>query len=94
MKKEPNMPKSIKEMRIQEIQNWQKKVEDYQKTATEDLQKKQTELIKPLKDKIQTALSVISARRALASTQDKDAFQLSGNVKYVDITDEVVQMIK
>lgn len=94
LKDEPNMPEAIKERRIQEIQEWQKKLEDYQKTATDDLQKRQTELTKPLQDKIQTALSVISDQRGLASTQDKDAARLSGNVKYIDITDEVVQMIK
>lgn len=94
LKREPNMPEAIKERRIQEIQEWQKKVDDYQKSATEDLKKRQAELIKPLQDKIQTALSVISAQRGLASTQDIDAARLNGNVKYVDITDEVVQMIK
>lgn len=94
LEKDPNELDAIKERRLQEITDLQKQLEEYTKTATETLQNRQTELIKPIRDKIETALSVISAQRGLASTQDTGASRLGGNIKYIDITDEVVKMIK
>lgn len=94
LEKDPNELDAIKERRLQEITDLQKQLEEYAKTATETLQNRQTELIKPIRDKIETALSVISAQRGLASTQDTGASRLGGNIKYIDITDEIVKMTK
>lgn len=89
-----SVPQTIKDRKVQEISEYQKKTEDYAKQATESLQNRQNELMKPLQDKFNAAVSLISSRRGLVSTQESTAARLGGGVNYVDITDEIISMLK
>ena len=53
-------PKSIKAMRMQEIQENQHKIEAYQKMVREDMATKEAMLIEPIKVKIQTVIDSVS----------------------------------
>lgn len=85
---------TIKARKLQEISEYQKKIEDYAKQATESLQKRQNEVMKPLQDKFNAAVSLISSRRGLVTTQESTAARLGGGINYVDITDEIISMLK
>lgn len=53
-------PKSIKEMRMQEIQENRHKIEAYQEMVNKDMATKEKELLSPIKDKIQAAIDSVS----------------------------------
>ncbi|MCH5216237.1 MAG: OmpH family outer membrane protein [Muribaculaceae bacterium] len=56
-----NTPQSIKERRIQEMQEIQAKIEEFQKMATQDIQKQQEQLLAPIMQKIQQAVQSVGS---------------------------------
>lgn len=94
MHNDDSVPQVVKDRKAQEVAAYQKKAEDYAKKATESLQKRQNEVLKPLQEKFNAAVSLISSRRGLVSTQDSTAARLGGGVNYVDITDEIISMLQ
>lgn len=52
-------PKSIKARRVQEIQENQQKIADYQQMVDQDMKLKQAELLDPIKNKIQSVIDSI-----------------------------------
>lgn len=52
-------PDAIKERRMQEIQELQKKAQQFLQTAQQDLQRQQAQLMQPIEEKIMTAIKAI-----------------------------------
>lgn len=56
-----NTPQSIKERRIQEIQERDARVNQFRNTATQDLQRLQEQLMTPIQARIQEAINAVGA---------------------------------
>ncbi len=56
-----NTPKSIRDRRLQELQENQEKIRSFQDMASQDLQKQQQTLMTPIMDKIKDAVRAIGA---------------------------------
>lgn len=56
---EESTPQTIKDRRIQEIQELQQKIEQFRATATQDLQRQQEQLMTPIQQKVMTAIQAV-----------------------------------
>lgn len=56
-----NTPETIKERRMQEIQDRAQKVEQFRNTATQDLQRQQEQLMQPILAKVTEAIKSVGA---------------------------------
>lgn len=56
---DPATPESIKERRLQEIQDRAQKVEQFRQTATQDLQRLQEQLLAPIQQRVNDAVKAI-----------------------------------
>lgn len=56
---EETTPQTIKDRRIQEIQELQQKIEQFRATATQDLQRQQEQLMSPIQQKVMTAIQAV-----------------------------------
>ena len=54
-------PQSIKDRRMQELQENQQKIQNFQQMASQDLQKQQETLLAPITEKIQQAIQAVGA---------------------------------
>lgn len=52
-------PESIKQRRVQEIQEFETKIQQFRATAQQDLQRQQEQLMAPIEQKIQTAIKAV-----------------------------------
>ncbi len=59
---DPYTPKSIKERRMQEIQENQRKISQFQRMVENDIKTKQAELLDPIKSKIQEAIDSVGVQ--------------------------------
>lgn len=57
---DPATPKSIRAMRMQEIQENQRKISSYQQMVNQDVETKKAELLNPIKARIQAAIDSVS----------------------------------
>ena len=65
---DPATPESIKERRLQEIQDRAQKVEQFRQTATQDLQRLQEQLLAPIQQRINDAVK----RHMIVRRDDKE----------------------
>lgn len=56
---DPNTPQTIKERRMQEIQELGNKIEQFRNTATQDLQRQQGQLMAPIQAKLSDAIKAV-----------------------------------
>lgn len=56
---DPNTPQTIKERRMQEIQELGNKIEQFRNTATQDLQRQQSQLMAPIQAKLTDAIKAV-----------------------------------
>ncbi len=56
LNQELSAPQTIKERRIQEIQNLQKKAQQFLATAEADLLRQETQLVDPIKERVREAI--------------------------------------
>ncbi|MDE6288350.1 MAG: OmpH family outer membrane protein [Muribaculaceae bacterium] len=56
---DPATPQTIKERRMQEIQDRQQKVEQFRNTATQDLQRQQEQLMGPIQARLTEAIKAV-----------------------------------
>lgn len=56
---DPATPQTIKERRMQEIQDRQQKVEQFRNTATQDLQRQQEQLMGPIQGRLTDAIKAV-----------------------------------
>lgn len=54
-------PESIKERRIQEMQELENRIQQFRATAQQDLQRQQQQLMAPIEEKIQTAIKAVGS---------------------------------
>ncbi|MCM1164258.1 MAG: OmpH family outer membrane protein [Muribaculaceae bacterium] len=58
---DPNTLQTIKDRRMQEMQELEKKIQQFQQTASEDLQRQQQQLMAPVQDKVMKAIQAVGA---------------------------------
>lgn len=61
LEKDTNTPQSIKERRQQELQEKYNKINNFQQTAAQDIEKQQQTLMAPIQDKLQKAIQSVGA---------------------------------
>ena len=54
-------PETIKQRRVQEIQEFEQKIQQFRATAQQELQRQQEQLMAPIEQKIQTAIKAVGA---------------------------------
>lgn len=82
-------PESIKERRIQEIQELEQKMQQFHATATQDLQRQQEALIAPIRDKVSQAIDAIGKENGMTFIFENVLPSFTGS----DVTD-VTPMVK
>lgn len=60
-KLDESTPQSIKDRRMQEIQQGAQKIEEFRNTAMQDLQRQQQTLMQPVQEKVRKALDAVGA---------------------------------
>jgi len=61
LEKDPGTLQSIKERRLQDIQELDKKAQQFAQTAQQDLQRQQAQLMQPIQEKIMNAIKTVGA---------------------------------
>lgn len=56
---EESAPQTIKERRVQELQELDQKIQQFRQTATQDLQRQQEQLMAPIRQKVVTAIQTV-----------------------------------
>ena len=59
MNQQDSLPENIAKIRYQEIQQLQMRAENFQQYATQEIEKKQTELFAPIQEKLQKAIDQV-----------------------------------
>jgi len=62
---DPTMPDAIKDRRVQELQQSDKKMRDFERKATDDIAAHRNALTKPISDRVQAAIRAAGEQRAL-----------------------------
>lgn len=83
-------PESIKERRVQELQESDKKIQLFQETSITSLAKQRKELIAPIETKVQIAIEDVSVEEGLSIVFDTAKTPVAfANADVVDITAKV-----
>ena len=83
---DPNTPQAIKDRHNQELQEEYMKIQNFQQTASQDLQRKQDELIAPITQKLQNAIQAVGAEGGYTFIFD----QAAGSILYTGANAEDV----
>ncbi len=59
--KDESTPQAIKDRHMQELQDEYQKIQNFQQTASQDLQKQQEQLLAPIQTKLQNAITAVGA---------------------------------
>ena len=86
-------PEAIRERRIQEIQDMQKRAQQFIETAEADLLRQQRELVDPIRERVRNAISQVGAEGGFAFIFPKDQPLFSG-VMVEDVTVAVRARLK
>ena len=70
---EATMPDAIKQMRQQELQEMQSRIQTFYSTAEQDIQKKQQELLAPIHEKLTKAIKAVGEREGYTYIFDSAA---------------------
>jgi outer membrane protein len=87
---EPNMTDLIKQTKTRELQDIQARIEAFQTSAEEDLQKKQTELLQPIIDKAKAAIEKVAKDNGYTYVFDAGL----GVLLYSDPTEDIMPLVK
>ncbi len=87
---EANMTDLIKQTKQRELQDIQARIEAFQSSAEEDLQKKQTELLQPIIDKAKAAIEKVAKANQYTYVFDAGL----GVLLYSDPTDDLMPLVK
>lgn len=89
-KMDPNELPAIKERKTRELADYQQKMQTFEQTAMQDLQKMQAELMAPISQKINAAVESVGKEGGYSLIQVKDpALTLYFAAPVVDITADV-----
>ena len=61
LSQDPNTPQSIKDRRVQEIQEMEERAQQFRNTATQDLQRQNAQLLQPIQEKLTNAVKQVGA---------------------------------
>ena len=87
--KEDELP-AIRERKTRELSDYQQKIQQFEQTADQDLQKMQYDLMSPVLQKIRTAIEAVGKEGGYSLVQNKDAqIILYYDSPVVDITNDV-----
>lgn len=76
---EPTMADAIKQIRQQELQEMQQRIQLFYQTAEQDIQKKQQELLAPVHDKMAKAIKAVGEKEGYTYVFDSQAMVHIGN---------------
>lgn len=62
---DPNTPQSIKDLHIRELEETNKKIEQFYQTAQQDLQRQEQQLMQPVQEKMINAIQSVGAEQGL-----------------------------
>ncbi|MBO4379712.1 MAG: OmpH family outer membrane protein [Muribaculaceae bacterium] len=65
LKEDASQPQSIKERREAELQDLSNKIQEFRNNAMQQLQKKQTEMMQPIQQKVLTAIKSVGQKKGL-----------------------------
>ena len=83
-------PQSIKERRMQEIQDKAAKVDQFRNTASQDLQRLQETLMTPIQNKMTDAIKTVGTEGTFTDILPKDpGLLLYTGADVIDVTDQV-----
>lgn len=85
---EETTPQTIKERRMQEMQELENKINQFRQTATQDLQRQQQQLMAPIQEKIEAAIKAVGAENSFTMIfQDMIPSYVGADV--IDVTPQV-----
>lgn len=79
---------SIKERRMQELQELDQKIQQFRATAQQDLQRQQAQLMQPIQEKIMKAIQTVGAAGSYTFIFDSEQSYYAGS-DVVNVTNEV-----
>ena len=85
---EATMPDAVKQIRQQELQEMQQRIQLFYQTAEQDIQKKQQELLAPIHEKMAKAIKTVGEREGYTYIFDSQAMVHIGNDAH-DVTPAV-----
>ena len=59
MTQQDSLPENISKIRLQELQNMEMRMQNFQQFASQEIEKKETELFTPIKEKLQKAIDQV-----------------------------------
>ena len=84
-----NTPESIKERRMQEIQDRYNKVQQFRETAQQDLARLEQQLTAPIQQKLTDAIKAVGAEGSFTGILPKEGVLLYTGTDVVDVTPQV-----
>lgn len=93
LNQELSAPQTIKERRIQEIQNLQKKAQQFLATAEADLLRQETQLVDPIKERVREAIRQIGLEGSYTFILPASQPLFTG-IEVEDITELVKEKVK
>ena len=88
--KEKDMTDLIKKTKMAELKDLQDRMDNFQKSAQEDMQKKENELLKPMIDRAKKAIEEVAKENGYTYVFDT----ASGIVLYADQGDDLLLIVK
>ncbi|MDB4161553.1 OmpH family outer membrane protein [Bacteroidia bacterium] len=88
---DPSINKTVKEIKMQEVENLQKQFQELQQRANVELQRKQEELLKPLLEKVRTAISEVAKANGYAYVMETSE---GSGVIYSDPKFDLLPLVK
>lgn len=83
--KEASTPESIKELRMQELNTLNEKIQQFRETAAQDLQRQQQQLFAPIQERILTAIKAVGQENSFTMIFTNDVPAYVGP-EVVDVT--------
>ena len=87
-----NTPQSIKDRRLQDIQEMDKKAQQFLQTAQQDLQRQQQQLMQPVQEKLFNAIKTVGAEQNLVMVFPAES-PLYVSTEVIDITPMVMTAV-
>ncbi len=83
-------PDLVKQAKEKELQDLNKRIEDFKASAQQDYQRKYGELSRPIYDKAKKAIEMVAKENSYKYVLDTS----SGNVLYTEPADDILQLVK
>jgi len=84
------MTEPVRQTKVQEITDLESRIQQFQQTAQESLQKKESEILKPLIDKAKNAINAVAKDKGYDYILDTGL----GVVLYSDTGDDILPLVK